>query len=231
MVPFGGPPLLELFFFFSKFSISSSWNDFMLPLGVHLWLFFFGSILHPIATTSQFHLGSMDAFYFPIFPIWPNCNNSMDPLGISPLMIFFFFPPFSIPHFTHLQQFQWAFCGRKRTKVDITDQIRLFYDEIWTPLAMRTELTCSHEDMKTRLLFSHLLTAAMTTTTAYLYLQLPVLCTYSKLCNCGSRDCRLDQSVPRSLFFFPIFSWWIKSGDQLPEDLAKSGYKTRQDKK
>jgi hypothetical protein len=129
----------------------------------------------------------------------------MDPLGISPLMIFFFFPPFSIPHFTHLQQFQWAFCGRKRTKVDITDQIRLFYDEIWTPLAMRTELTCSHEDMKTRLLFSHLLTAAMTTTTAYLYLQLPVLCTYSKLCNCGSRDCRLDQSVPRSLFLFANF--------------------------
>ncbi len=29
--------------------------------------------------------------------------------------------------------------------------------------------------------------------------------------------------------FFPIFSCWIKSGDQLHEDLAKSGYKTRKE--
>jgi hypothetical protein len=69
---------------------------------------------------------------------------------------------------------------KKKNKKSITDQIRLFYDEIWTPLAMRTVLTCSHEDQTTVFAF----TAAMTT---YLYLQLPVLCTYRKLCNCGSR--------------------------------------------
>jgi hypothetical protein len=29
-------------------------------------------------------------FIFPFSHIWPNCNNFMDPLRISPLMIFFF---------------------------------------------------------------------------------------------------------------------------------------------
>lgn len=152
MVPFRGP-LLELLLF-SKFSISSSWNNFMLPLGVHLWLFFLGFILHPICNNSTVPFGVHGwCHLFSLFPIWPNCNNFMDPLGVLRWWFFFLFP-FSILHFTHLQQFQWAFVEGKEQK-SITDQIRLFYDEIWTPLAMRTVLTCSHEDQTTVFAFTY----------------------------------------------------------------------------
>jgi hypothetical protein len=143
--------------------------------------FVFGSILHPIATISRFHLGSMNAFYFPILPIWPNCNNFMDPLGV---LRWWFFPfclvPFSIsPTCNNFDGHLWK---EKKNKKSITDQIRLFYDEIRTPLAMRTVLTCSHEDQTTVFAF----TAAMTTY-SYQY------CTPTGNYATVVVDCRLDQ--------------------------------------
>jgi hypothetical protein len=160
--------------------------------------FFFGSILHPIATTSRFHLGSKDAFYFPILPIWPNCNNFMDPLGISPLMNYFFpLFPFSIsPTCNDFNGHLWK--EKNKSWYNRSDQVILWWDLDTSCNAHRTDMqSWRHEDQTIVFAF----TAAMTTP-AYLYLQLPVLCAPTANYATVVLDCRLDQSVPRSLFFF-----------------------------
>ncbi len=127
MVPFGGPPLLELFYFSPNFPF------------------------HPVGTISCIHWGFIyDTFFW--FHSPPNCNNFTVPFGVHgcllfshsphlaqlqqvhgsvrrpPLMIFFFLSC-SILHFTNLQQFRWAFVEGKEQKVDNrSDQVILWWD-------------------------------------------------------------------------------------------------------
>ncbi len=146
---------------FFEFHSPPNCNNFTVPFGIHGCLLFSPiSPFGPIATIS-----------------WIRYTSSIDDF-----FLFFFFHS----RFHPLATISMGNCGRKRTKVDITDQIRLFYDEIWTPLAMRTVLTCSHEDQTTVFAFTY---------SCYDYYSSPILTVTStqEIYATVVLDCRLDQ--------------------------------------
>jgi hypothetical protein len=129
MVPFGGSSSLELFLFSPQIFRFIQLEQFHASIGGSFMTFFLvGFHSPPNCNNFMLPFGGpyMDAFYFPILRL-AQLQQFHGSVRRTPLMIFFFFFfPFPILHFTHLQQFQWAFVEEKEQKVDNrSDQVIL----------------------------------------------------------------------------------------------------------